>query len=217
VAEPPLDPASAFHRPPPELLRSALRVYADPGRPNWFGLGTLYLRETRRFIKVWTQTLLGPVVTTLLFLAIFALALGRAVETVAGVPFMEFLAPGLIMMAIAQNAFANTSSSLFIAKVQGNIVDTLMPPLSAHELTCGIALAGVTRGVLVALTVGAAMAAFVPMRFHDPLFVALHLLAGSLMLSLLGLVVGVWAEKFDHVAAITNFVVTPLAFLSGTF
>ena len=105
------------------------------GAVNWIGLWTLYLREVRRFVKVYTQTLIAPVVTTLLFLAVFALALGGSVRTVAGIPFMEFLAPGLIVMSIVQNAFANTSSSIVISKIQGNIIDTLMPPFTAHELT----------------------------------------------------------------------------------
>jgi ABC-2 type transport system permease protein len=184
---------------------------------NWIGLWTLYQREVRRFRKVYTQTVLAPVVTTLLFLAVFALALGRAVESIHGVPFLEFLAPGLIMMAIAQNAFANTSSSIVIAKVQGNIVDTLMPPLTAHELTLGIAMGGVTRGVVVGVVTGLGMAPFVRLQIQDAGLVVFHAGMASLMLSLLGVAGGIWSEKFDHIAAVTNFLVTPLAFLSGTF
>ncbi|MEM6492402.1 MAG: ABC transporter permease, partial [Pseudomonadota bacterium] len=119
-----------------------------PGR-NWRGLWTLYTKEVRRFLKVYTQTIAAPLVTTLLFYLIFTLALGRAVETVNGVSFSTFLAPGLVMMAITQNAFANTSSSIVISKVQGNIVDVLMPPLSAWELTVGYGLSGATRGLIV--------------------------------------------------------------------
>jgi ABC-2 type transport system permease protein len=184
---------------------------------NWIGLWTLYVREVRRFLKVYTQTVLAPVATTLLFLAVFTLAIGRTVQSVGGVPFAQFLAPGLIMMAIVQNAFANTSSSIMIAKVQGNIVDTLMPPLNAHELTAGIAVGGATRGVLVAVVVAVAMSFFVPIRIHNIGFIAFHAVGASLMLSLLGTVGAIWAEKFDHIAAVTNFVVTPLSFLSGTF
>jgi ABC-2 type transport system permease protein len=187
------------------------------GRVNWIGLRTLYLREVRRFIKVYTQTLAAPAVTTLLFLAVFALALGGNVRTVGDLPFLEFLAPGLIVMAIAQNAFANTSSAIVIAKVQGNIVDTLMPPFTAHELTFGIAMGGVTRGVAVGVVVAAAMLPFVPMTVHALGFIVYHAFMASLMLSLLGIAGGIWSEKFDHIAAVTNFVVTPLAFLSGTF
>ncbi|PIW26700.1 MAG: multidrug ABC transporter permease [Rhodospirillales bacterium CG15_BIG_FIL_POST_REV_8_21_14_020_66_15] len=187
------------------------------GAVNWIGLKTLYLREVRRFIKVYTQTLVAPLVTTLLFLAVFALALGGDQRTVAGMPFMTFLAPGLIMMAIAQNAFANTSSSIVIAKIQGNIVDSLMAPLSAHELTFGFAIGGMTRGVAVAVVVWAAMAVAVDLGLHDLFFVVYHAVMGALMLSLLGLAGGIWADKFDHIAAVTNFVITPLSFLSGTF
>jgi ABC-2 type transport system permease protein len=184
---------------------------------NWRGAWTLYLKEVRRFLNVYTQTVAAPVVTTLLFLAVFALALGRAGAMVQGVPYAEFLAPGLIMMAMTQNAFANTSSSITIAKVQGNIVDILMPPLSAIELTVAYALAGVTRGLFVGLVVGLAMWSFVPLHLAHPGFVLFHGFAGSLMLALLGVIGGIWSEKFDHIAAVTNFVVTPAAFLSGTF
>jgi len=184
---------------------------------NWIGLWTLYAREVRRFIKVYTQTLVAPVVTTLLFLAVFALALGQGRPAVHGVSFMEFLAPGLIMMAILQNAFANTSSSIVISKVQGNIVDTLMPPLNAHELTFGIAMGGATRGVVVGAVVGVSMVFVVPMHFQHVGYIVFHALAASLMLSLLGCIGGIWSDKFDHIAAVTNFVVTPLSFLSGTF
>ena len=178
---------------------------------------TLYVKEVRRFAKVATQTVIAPVVTTLLFLAIFALALGGATREVGGVPFAQFLAPGLVMMAMVQNAFANTSSSLLISKIQGNIVDVVMPPLSAGELTLAFAAGGVTRGMAVGLAVALAMAVFVPMEVQHPFFVLFHAFAASLMLSLVGLLAGIWAEKFDQMAAITNFVITPFAFLSGTF
>ena len=189
----------------------------DPSPYNWLGLWTLYMREVRRFLKVYTQTLVAPAVTTLLFLAIFTLALGRAVETVGGVSFREFLAPGLIMMAIIQNSFANTSSSISMAKVQGNIVDTLMTPLNAHELTFAMAMGGATRGVLVAAVTAGAMAFFVPMDVQHVGFVVYHACAAALMLSLLGTIGGIWADRFDHLAAVSNFVIMPLSFLSGTF
>ena len=187
------------------------------GWVNWRGLWTLYLREVRRFLNVYTQTLVAPVITALLFLAIFVLALGRQLSGLGGVTFAEFLMPGLAMMAIMQNAFANTSSSLVIAKVQGNIVDILMPPLSPGELTLGMAGGGLSRGLLVGLTVSLAMAPFVPIGLHDPLLVVFHAVNASLMLALLGMAGGIWSEKFDHIAAVTNFVVTPMTFLSGTF
>jgi ABC-2 type transport system permease protein len=188
------------------------------GAVNWLGFWTLYVREVRRFLKVYTQTLIAPIVTTLLFLAIFMLALGGGGRpAVAGVPFDEFLVPGLVMMAMAQNAFANTSSSIVISKVQGNIVDVLMPPLSPSELTLGYALAGVTRGLLVGAACVLAMTIFVETHIRDLGLILYHAAMASLMLSLLGLIGGIWADKFDHIAAVTNFIVTPAAFLSGTF
>jgi len=184
---------------------------------NALAVWTLYMREVRRFLKVYTQTLMAPVVTTLLFLAVFTLALGRSVESIHGIPFAQFLAPGLVMMAIAQNAFANTSSSILISKVQGNIVDTLMPPLSPHDLTLGFAMGGATRGIFCGAVVAIAMAFFVPVEIHNFGFILYHGFMAALMLSLLGVIGGIWSEKFDHMAAMTNFVVTPLSFLSGTF
>jgi ABC-2 type transport system permease protein len=190
------------------------------GVVNWLGFWTLYAREVRRFFKVATQTIAAPVVTTLLFLAVFVLALGGAggaSRSLGGVSFAEFLTPGLIMMSIMQNAFANTSSSLVISKVQGNIVDVLMPPLSGGELTLAYALGGVTRGLVVGAVVTIAIWCFVPLHIVDLAALLFNAIAASLLLSLLGILAGIWAEKFDHMAAVTNFIVTPLSFLSGTF
>jgi ABC-2 type transport system permease protein len=187
------------------------------GAVNWIGLWTLYRKEVRRFLAVGTQTVLAPMVTTLLFLAIFVLAMGHSVELVGGVPYMEFLAPGLIMMAMTQNAFANASSSLMIAKIQGNIVDLLMPPLSALEITLGLALGGLTRGLVVGVATAAAIWLFVPLQVSHLLPLLFYGVMASLMLAQLGIIAGIYAEKFDHMAAVTNFIITPLAFLSGTF
>ncbi len=186
-------------------------------RINWLGLWTLCAREVRRFAKVYNQTVLAPVVTNLVFLAIFALALGGATQMMGDVPYLQFLAPGLVAMAIAQNAFANTSSSLIIAKIQGNIIDTLMPPLAPMELTIGFAFGGVTRGLLVGVVAALAMSLFVPLRIAHPFALAFFATQTALLLSLLGIAGGIWAEKFDHIAAVTNYIVTPLSFLSGTF
>jgi ABC-2 type transport system permease protein len=207
-----MDPSSLFDRPPtPRAI----------GAVNWRGLWTLYSKEVRRFLSVFTQTLLAPMVTTLLFLAIFTLALGGAGRVVGGavggVEFVRYLAPGLIMMSLMQNSFANTSSSIVMAKVQGNIVDVLMPPLSATELNLGIAGGGITRGLMVGVATGLAMWAFVPLGLHAPLAVLYFALNGAVMLALLGVAAGIWAERFDHIAAVTNFVIVPLSFLSGTF
>ncbi len=187
------------------------------GAINWLGLWTLTAKEIRRFLKVYFQTIIAPMVTTLMFLAIFILSVGRAAPLVAGTSFTAFLAPGLIIMAMAQNAFANTSSSLIISKVQGNIIDVLMPPLSPLEQTLAFAFGGVARGLAVGLAVGLAMLPFAPLAMVSPALVLYHGVMASLMLSLLGMIGGIWADKFDHMAAVTNFIVTPLSFLSGTF
>jgi ABC-2 type transport system permease protein len=184
---------------------------------NWRGMWTLYEREVLRFLGMRTETVAAPVVTTLLFLAVFTMALGRGNSLVQGVPYLVFLAPGLTMMAIAQNAFANTSHSLVTAKMQGNIVDLLMPPLSALELALPIALGGVTRGLMVGAAVRLAMLLAVPWEMVHPGIVLFFALTASLMLALLGILGGIWAQKHDHLAAITSFVITPAAFLSGSF
>jgi ABC-2 type transport system permease protein len=186
---------------------------------NWGGLKTLYIKEVRRFFKVQMQTVWAPAVTTLLYLAIFTVALGRAGRTVLGVPFADFIAPGLIVMAMMQNAFANSSFSLLVGKIQGNIVDYLMPPLSTGELIAGLVGAAVTRAFLVGFAVWLAMLLWpgVSVDLRRPELVFWFGLMGSLLLSFLGLLTSLWAEKFDHAAAVTNFVVTPLSLLSGTF
>jgi ABC-2 type transport system permease protein len=202
---------------PQQAAPPTASTFGTPFDLNLIGIATLYLKEVRRFLKVPGQTLLAPVVTTLMFLLIFSLALGRAGRTIGELSFLEFLAPGLVMMAIIQNAFANTSSSILIGKIQGNIVDVLMPPMRPFELMFCLIAGGVTRGVVVALVVGLAMAPLVPLALAHPAFIVFHAVGGSLMLALLGLLGGLWAEKFDQMAAVTNFVIMPLSFLSGTF
>ena len=187
------------------------------GRVNWIGLWTLYVREVLRFANIWTQTVLAPLVTSALFVLVFTLAFGRGRSEVLGLPFTRFLVPGIVMMAVIQNAFANTSSSLLIAKIQGNIVDTLMPPLSPGEILTGYALGGVTRGLACALAIALALFPVLGVGLAHPLWAAAFVLSGSLMLALLGMLAGIHAEKFDQMAAITNFIITPLSFLSGTF
>jgi ABC-2 type transport system permease protein len=187
------------------------------GRWNRVGLLTLIEREVRRFTAVWTQTLLAPLVTAGLFLAVFALAIGPVRGEVMGVAFIEFLAPGLLMMTVIQNAFANTSSSLMISKVQGNIVDTLMPPLSPAELVIGYIVGGIARGVMVAATISVVLMIVLGHGMAHPLWVLVFAILGSAFLGGLGIVAAILSEKFDHMAAITNFLVVPLSFLSGTF
>lgn len=188
-------------------------------RVNWLGLWTLYLKEAQRFVKVLPQTVLAPVVTTLLFVVVFKVAMTGPTTPVGGVAYEFFLAPGLIMMAVIQNAFMNTSSSILISKIQGNVVDFLMPPLSPGELTAAFVLGGVTRGVVVALACVAAMVVlpFPTLMVSHAWAILFYGVMASLMLSALGVLAGVWAEKFDHMAVATNFIVTPMAFLSGTF
>lgn len=184
---------------------------------NWIGVKTLIEKEVGRFFKVYTQTIIAPVVTTLLFYTVFALAFGGVARSVGDVPYLQFLAPGLIMMNMVQNAFANTSSSLIIAKIQGNIVDLLMSPLSPAELLTGFIIGGIFRGLMVGLFAGVIIAFFVPLHIHNIATLILYAVLGTMMLSLLGIAGGIWAQKFDHIAAVTNFIITPLTFLSGTF
>ncbi len=200
-----------------------------PGKPvlkgvNWGGLKTLYIKEVRRFFKVQMQTVWAPAITTLLYLVIFSVALGRGGRTVMvsptiEVPFANFIAPGLIVMAMIQNAFANSSFSLLVGKIQGNIVDYLMPPLSTGELIAGLVGASVTRAILVGCAVWLAMLLWpgVSVDIRRPELIIYFGLMGSLMLGFLGLLTSIWADKFDHAAAVSNFVVTPLSLLSGTF
>ena len=184
---------------------------------NWLGFWTLYLKEVKRFLNVFAQTVLAPAITTLLFYVIFTISVDRNYLNSESYLFSEFLAPGLVCMAIMQNAFANTSSSLLIGKVLGNVVDILMPPISAGELTTAIALGGLTRGLVVGIFTFIGMTFFVNFSLSHIWAVLYFAVSGSLLMSFLGMLVGIWAEKFDHMQAITNFIVTPLTFLSGTF
>jgi len=187
------------------------------GAVNWLGTWTLYTKEVRRFTKIMTQTIFAPMITTLLYMAVFSLSVGKVRHAIHGIPFIAFLAPGLIMMTMIQNAFANTSSAILISKVQGNVVDYLMPPLSPGELNFGIASAGVTRGIAVGAATGIAMIFFVNMTPMHVWAVLFYAIGASLMLALLGIMAGIWSEKFDHLQAVTNFILLPLTFLSGTF
>jgi ABC-2 type transport system permease protein len=177
------------------------------------------MKEVRRFFKVQTQTIWAPAITTLLFLVIFTVAMGRGNRMVLGVGFATFVAPGLIAMGMMQNAFANASFSLLAGKMQGTIIDYLMPPLTEFELMVAMIGAAVTRAVLVGLALAAAMLLWpgVGLRVAHPWAVVWFGLNGAMLLSFLGLLTSIWAEKFDHNAAVTNFVVQPLSLLSGTF
>ncbi|MEH3159679.1 MAG: ABC transporter permease [Sphingomonas taxi] len=199
----------------------------DPGVPtirnvNWGGVKTLYVKEVRRFFKVQLQTIWAPAMSQLLLMVVFTTALGgRGSVPVGGasVPFAAFIAPGLIVMGMLNNAFANSSFSLLVGKIQGTIVDYLMPPLSTSELLAALVGGAVTRAFCVGFTVWLAMLLFlgsaaIPV---NPLVAILFGLLGSALLAFLGVLTSIWGEKFDHAAAVTNFVIAPLTLLSGTF
>ncbi len=185
---------------------------------NWIGLQTLYFREVQRFMKVAMQTLAAPVITSILFLMVFSVAIGHRAGLSGRVDFVTFLVPGLVMMAVLQNAFANTSSSIVVSKVQGNIVDLLMPPLGPGELLAGLAAGGITRGIMVGIVAAICLTGLGGLGLpSQPVVAMAFLFLGSLLMALAGILAGIMANKFDEIAAITNFVIQPLAFLSGTF
>jgi len=199
-------------------------ILPEPGVPrirnvNWAGMHALYIKEVRRFMKVQLQTIWAPSITTLLYLIIFTLALGGQGRTVLGVAFPDFIAPGLIMMGMIQNAFANSSFGMLVGKIQGTIVDYLMPPISTAELLFAQLAAAMTRGIFVGCTISLAIALWPGINLvpQHPWAILAFGLLGTMFVSLLGVLTSIWAEKFDHAAAVTNFVVAPLALLSGTF
>lgn len=211
------------NRPTSDLPLNAVR-YAEPGVPiirgvNWAGFLALYWKEVRRFFKVQLQTVWAPSITTLLFLVIFTVAMGRGDRSVLGVPFADFIAPGLICMGMLQNAFANSSFSMLVGKIQGTIIDYLTPPLSVGELLAALVASSMTRAALVGFAVWLAMFLWPGVNVGVTHWWAVLWFGtmGAAMLSLLGVLTSIWAEKFDHAAAVTNFVVAPLALLSGTF
>jgi len=196
------------------LAPVAPRTYAGV---NWEGLKTLYLKEVRRFWKVGLQTVASPVVTVLLYMLVFVVATKGARPGAAGVPFAQFVAPGLIMMSILNNAFANSSSSLIQAKIMGTSPDFLTPPLSAFELCAGFSLGAATRGILVGVVTALAAWPFSRFGVYNILAIVYFGLVASVLMAMVGVLTGLWAEKFDHLATVTNFVVMPLTFISGTF
>lgn len=196
------------------------------GRFNWIGLWTLYKKEVQRFLKVAFQTIAAPIITTLLYLTVFLVAFsgGSRDPSIQGevISYAAFLPPGLIMMAVLSNAFQNSSSSILIGKVQGSVVDVLMPPLSAAELTMAFVAGAATRGLLVGFVTAVTIAGFMvfshaPLTVPHPLAVIYFAVAASVILGAVGAIAGMWSEKFDQLSLITNFVITPLTFLSGTF
>jgi len=211
----------------PTTSGEKITVMAPPGVPvirsvNWGGLRTLYVKEVRRFFKVHLQTIWAPAATTLLFLVVFTVATGaKRPVTVGGVdiPFGDFIAPGLIIsQGMMGPAFANASFSLLVGKIQGTIVDYLMPPLSTMELLAALVGGAMTRAFIVGLIVWAAMALYGIGVWPQHLWAVVWFgFLGAAFLSLLGVLTSIWADKFDHAAAVTNFVIVPLGLLSGTF
>ena len=187
------------------------------GLVNWIGLYSLYVKEVSRFLIVWAQTLLSPLVSSLLFLSVLTLALGNDRGDVLGYSFISFLAPGLIVMSIVQQSFSHSVSSLMIGKIQGNIIDTLLAPLSAIEVTLAIIFAAVTRGLVILIISIVVFSLIVEIHIYSIFYIFIGAFLGTFILGALGFITGLWAEKFDHTATITNFIITPLSFLSGVF
>ena len=187
------------------------------GYINWIGFWTLYKKETLRFLIVAVQTIISPIVTSLLFLLVLSLAIGNDRGEVLGFSFITFLTPGLIAMQVIQQSFSHSSSSIMISKIQGNIVDVLYAPLTAAEITLAINLAACTRSIIIAIVAIIVFTFIVDLRFYNFFYIFIFTLLGSFFLSSIGIIIGLWAEKFDHMASATNFIIVPLSFLSGTF
>lgn len=184
---------------------------------NWFGAFTLLKKEVWRFLKVYHQTLFSPVVNIMLFFAVFCLSMGNHMPVVGEVPFPLFVSGGLIMMAAMQNAFANSSSSMVMGKVMGHFIDYLIPPLGASELLFAFTLGAVLRGLSVGFVAFVAISFFVKITVFSFALMIFYMVFACCFLALLGVFCGIVSETFDHMSAITSYVVTPLTFLSGTF
>ena len=184
---------------------------------NWVGAYTLYLKETLRFLSVFGQTIVGPVVTAILFLSVISLAIGEDRPNVLGVSFIEFLAPGLIAMQIIQQAFSHSSSSLLMGKMMGTIVDLIGAPLSASEVTLAVIFASVTRAVMISIISIIIFSIMIEIEIKNYLIFFIYLFLSSFIMGAAGFIVGIFCEKFDHMSTVTNFIIIPLSFLSGTF
>ena len=187
------------------------------GLVNWYGTWTLYVKEVLRFLNVWAQTLFSPLISSLLFLLVLSLAIGNERGDVLGVSFISFLAPGLISMQVIQQSFSHSSSSFMIGKIQGNIVDLLYAPLSAAEVTIAVSLASVTRAVMIAIISIITFMLIIEIQITNYLTLIAFTFLSSFILGNVGIIAGLWSEKFDNMATVTNFVIIPLSFLSGTF
>ena len=186
-------------------------------RYNYLCFFTLIKKEVFRFLKVGIQTIIGPAISSLLFLAVFSLALGRSVNSINGIDLAYFIAPGLIMMTMLQNSFANSASSIGQSKFQGNIVDVLMAPLNNIELALGYIIGSVFRGIICGIVTSLGVLIFIPLEIYSLAHLIFFTFMGCIMMGSLGTIVGIWADKWDQQQGITNFIVLPLTFLSGTF
>ncbi len=184
---------------------------------NYLCFFTLIKKEIYRFLKVGIQTIIGPAISSLLFLAVFSLALGRSINTINGIELPYFIAPGLIMMTMLQNSFANSASSIGQAKFQGNIIDIMMAPLNNLELALGYIIGSIVRGIICGIVTFLGVIFFVPLEVYSFIALIFYALMGCTMMGALGTIVGIWADKWDQQQGITNFIVLPLTFLSGTF
>ena len=184
---------------------------------NWVGAYTLYIKETLRFLSVFGQTIVGPIITSILFLLVISLAIGENRQNVLGVEFIIFLAPGLIAMQIIQQAFSHSSSSLLMGKIMGNIVDMIGAPLSASEVTLAIILASITRAIMISVISVIIFSLVIEIKINNYLIFLTYLIISSFIMGAAGFIAGLWADKFDHMATVTNFIIVPLSFLSGTF
>ena len=198
-------------------LKNKYKVGVRRFNTNWIGTYSLYKKETLRFLNVFGQTVVGPIITAILFLLVISLAIGESREEVLGVTFVEFLAPGLIAMQVIQQAFSHSSSSLLMGKVMGNIVDIIGAPLSALEVTIAVIFAAITRGLIIASISIIIFSFVIEIEINNYYIFITYLFLTSFIMASAGFIAGLWADKFDNMAAVTNFLIVPLSFLSGTF
>ena len=199
-------------------IENKYKIYEKKfGYVNWIGFWTLYKKEVLRFLIVGVQTVISPLVTSLLFLLVLSLAIGNERGEVLGFPFITFLAPGLIAMQVIQQAFSHSSSSLLMGKVMGNIVDLIGAPLSAAEVTLAIIFASITRSLIISIISIILFSLFIEIEIKHYLIFFTYLFLSSFIMGAVGFIAGLWADKFDNMATVTNFIIVPLSFLSGTF
>jgi len=200
-------------------IENTYKIYKKKfGYVNWLGAYSLWLKECRRFVTVWIQTIFSPLITSLLFLLVLSLAIGKERGDVLGYSFIAFLAPGLICMsAVIQQAFSHSSSSIMIGKMQNTLVDILYAPLTAAEITLAITLASCARSIVIVFVSILTFYFIIDLNFHSFLHIIAFTLLSSFIMGALGIIIGLASTKFDHMASYTNFIITPLSFLSGTF